>query len=141
MKKILLSIVCCLLVLSGCASPEKIKTITIPEFKEKIKNKDSFVVMVSRPSCEHCQLMKEMLDETTKDHDTIIYNIVLNEESYDILVGDVKKLEPYLSEPGTTPHVYYVREGKEIDSFEGFDEDRPDQFWEFIKKYNLEDAK
>lgn len=140
MKKILLSFVCCLFLLSGCSS-EKVKEITIPELIEKIDNKDTFVLIVSRNSCTHCQKLEEELDKTTKDHNTIIYNVKLDETSYDTLVSDVKKLEKYVSEPGTTPHVYYMKDGKEVDSFEGFDEAQPNQFWDFIAKYDLENAK
>lgn len=143
MKRIALSLLCCMMLLGGCSSSKQgeIKHITISELVDKMKNKDSFVLIVSREGCDHCQKLKMMLKGTLSDHNTIIYNVDMDESSYEALIGDIKKLEKYVSKPGSTPHIYYIKDGKENDQYIGFDENHPSEFWEFIENNGLENAK
>lgn len=147
MKKIMLAFVCCMMLLTGCGTKDgKIKDITRAQLQEKIENKDKFVVVVSRESCAHCQDLKEMLKDTIKKHDTIVYKYEMDESNMEVLVADARWMEANLVEKNpeteySTPHIYYVDKGQVKDSFTGFNEDDQNQFWDFIKDNNLENAK
>ena len=149
MKKIFLSVVCCMMFLTGCAASDKggkIKDITLEQIQEKLEKKDNFVLIVSRESCQHCQDLKEMLNKTIKEHATILYKYEMDETSMDALVKDATLLQQALVEKDasseySTPHIYYIYEGVVRDSFTGYDESQPSQFWDFIKNNSLENSK
>lgn len=144
MKKIILALGCCLLLLAGCTSQPKsgkVVSVSIDDVFTKMDKKESFVLMISRDGCEHCVLMHKMLKDTIEDHDTIIYNINMDDSTYDKLIAEVKKLEKRFDKAGTTPHIYYVKDGKVKDDLVGYDENEPMQFWDWIKDNNLEKSK
>lgn len=45
------------------------------ELQEKIDNKDSFILVVSKTDCEHCIAYKPVLKEVLADHDLTAYEI------------------------------------------------------------------
>lgn len=150
MKKIMLSFVCCLLLLGGCGEKAdlggKVYDMDVEVLQKKLNDKDSFVLVVSRETCTHCQDLKKYLEKTITEHATIIYKYEMNESSMDALITDAQLMQSILEESDaskeySTPHVYYIYEGKVRDSFEGFDETYPEQFWDFIKDNSLENAK
>lgn len=144
MKKSLVRCVCCLFLLTAFSSQPKsgeVVPITIDEAFVKLAKKDSFVLLVSREGCEHCVLMHKMLENTIKDHNTVIYNVVLNDTTEDKLLADVKKMEKQFDDSGTTPHVYDIQDGVVIHDFIGFDEKEPTRFWDWVNDNSLEHAK
>lgn len=143
MKKIIVTMLCSMLVLVGCSSSKggKVVEISVDEALQKIENKDTFILMVTRTKCEYCDMMHEMLDKTINDHATIIYNVVMDDSDDATLEADVTKLEEKVAQPGRTPHIYYVLDGVSTEEIVGFNEKNPDRFWEWVKKYELEDVK
>ena len=86
MKKLFLTIVAAMLLLTGCASnverddsPGKMANITYDEIQEKIKNKESFVYMLVQTGCPACMATEESLVEYLKDHNVTMYMFNLSE--------------------------------------------------------------
>lgn len=146
MKKIMMICICtCFLVLTGCTSNEKkngnVVETNAEAVTKKIENKDSFVLIVSLDTCPHCQDMKKMLEDTIQEHNTTVYRVELISKDEDKLYRDVDLLKKYLTKPGTIPHTYYIEKGKEKAHYDGYDEKNADQFWDFVKEHELENAK
>ncbi|MEF2782154.1 MAG: hypothetical protein U0N20_03570 [Clostridium sp.] len=142
MKKIFLSFLCCLFLVSGCSSqeqePGKILEIGIEDAFSKMDNKDTFLLLVSRDKCYYCQLMEKMLDETIEDHPTVIYNVKMDDSTTDKLYADHDLLKTRLEKPGTTPHVYYIKDGEVEADMTGFDESEPELFWDWVEENGIE---
>lgn len=145
MKKIWLSILCCMLLLCGCSSspkePGKVQEIGIEDAFDKMDKKDTFLLLITRDKCYYCQLMHKMLNDTIETHPTVIYNAKMDDSTDESLQKDFKQLKTRLKDPGRTPHAYYIKKGKVEQEFVGFDEEEPMAFWDWVKKYDLEDLK
>lgn len=143
MKKILLALCCCLFVLGGCSSDDtkkgKVIEIGIEDAFSKMDKKDDFLLLITRDKCEYCHLMHDMLNDTIADHNTVIYNVVMDDSTTEALYADFNKLKTRLDKPGTTPHSYYIKDGNVEKDMIGFDEDEPLAFWTWVKENGLED--
>lgn len=140
MKKILLAFTC-LLVFAGCSTSDKkgkIEYTSIETAFEKMDQEDSFLLLISKESCSHCKDMEAMFDDTLKKHDTVIYNVKINESSEDAYNADIAKLEERLDKPGRTPHTYYIEDGAVKDELVGFSKDTPDKFWDWVNDLGIE---
>lgn len=85
----------------------ELKKITYNEIKEKIKNKDDFILIISRSNCSHCQTYKPKIAEITKDYNIIAYYIDYDKE---------KEPEKFLEEfnlEAVTPTTIFIKNGKE----------------------------
>lgn len=109
MKKIVILLVG-LMVLAGCSS----KNQGI-EVKEKVENKESFVLYISSTTCAACLDFKPTLKEVAKNYDVDYYDWVINQDS---LSPDEKMA--IISQIGLptnigTPTLAIIKEGKLID--------------------------
>lgn len=138
MKKIILAMLSCMLLMSGCSSGKgKIEFVSIEKTFEMMDEKETFVLLTSKESCSHCEDMKEMLKETLPEHDLIVYNVVLDESSTDAYLSDQLALESRLDRPSVTPHVYYIEKGEVKDELLGFSKQSPDKFWDWVNTLGL----
>lgn len=143
MKKIVLALCCCLFLFTGCTSNEekngKVVEIGIDDAFSKMDKKDTFLLLITRNKCEYCHLMHNMLQDTIMDHNTVIYNVVMDDSTTEALYADHDKLKTRLEKPGTTPHTYYIKDGKVEKDMIGFDEEEPLAFWTWVKDNGFED--
>lgn len=138
MKKIILAMLSCMLLMSGCSSGKgKIEFVSIEKTFEMMDEKETFVLLTSKESCSHCEDMKEMLKETLPEHDLIVYNVVLDESSTDAYLSDQLALESRLDRPSVTPHVYYIEKGEVKEELLGFSKQSPDKFWDWVNTLGL----
>ena len=145
MKKFILYVICCMLLLTGCSNKVqekgKVQQIGIEDAFSKMDKKETFLLMITRDECYYCQLIHKMLDDTIEDHPTTIYNVKMDDSTTENLYADNDLLKTRLEKPGTTPHVYYIKDGVVKDDITGFDEENPLEFWEWVKKHNIENLK
>ncbi len=108
MKKIvaLFVIVCCLIV-TGCA-----RTITYNDLKEKVKNKESFIVEVIQTGCSHCESFQPVFDKFAKDNNIEYVKLNLS----NIVGNDSQDLNSKYNIPGT-PTILFFKDGKELEEF------------------------
>lgn len=128
MKKLLLLLVAILL-LTGCdksiysryeavkeneALYEKFQDLTYAEYKEKINNKETFVMLLYQTGCSHCETFEPTLNEVVKYYNLEIYGLnlsTLSEKEYAIV-----KNKTFVE---GTPTTVYIEEGKYINKIVG----------------------
>lgn len=123
MKKILI-ILLSMIVITGCGnklyngykitnegkSDKKVNSyisLTYEEYKEKIDNKDSFLILLWQTGCAHCESFEPTLNNIISNFNLEIYGLnlaELNEEQYAIV-----KNKTFIQ---GTPTMVYFEEGK-----------------------------
>ena len=78
--------------------------ITINELKEKIKNKDNFVLVFTQEGCSHCSTYHEVINNVAKEYDIKIYDINLT----DVKNEDVADLNKIATISGTPTTLFYI---------------------------------
>lgn len=136
-----------LLALSGCGSktsgettetPGKVVEITTDELLKKVNDKEDFSLVFTQTTCGHCETFLEMMDTYMKNHNVVLYNMVLDKEA-DVDKA-LKKLKEAFPEFTATPDIYYVEKGEVKSRFwteyqeKGLDEKT---FHEWVMKYGL----
>ena len=105
---ILLLLLSILLLINNQNSGE-LKKISYNEIKEKINNKDNFILLVSRTTCSHCLEYKPKIKNIAKKYNITIYYIDYDEESK----KNQDKLLKDLDLDGSTPITMFFKKGKE----------------------------
>ena len=86
---------------------------------EKMNNKESFVLVVSRTTCSHCIDYKPKLKEITNLYDIDIYYIDYDKESN-------KNQEKFFNDfdlDGSTPITIFIKKGKQTNLFDRIEGD------------------
>lgn len=109
------------------------KEISATEFKEKIDNKESFVIMLERDNCPYCEAIDEYIEQTKQEHDGVtlymldVTDFELSRESEDAttLISTSEdgqlllEVVPYFL---YTPTIYRVKDGNVEMAGIGFDD-------------------
>lgn len=115
----------------------KIETLTISELKAKIKDNDSFPLMITSEYCIHCKELKELLDGYFKKHSLTIYEVSIDVESkqQEELMKEIKELFPsYVG----TPNLFYIEEGRVISQYDNMNGELNEElFHRWIEKYKV----
>ena len=96
------------LIFSGVFESRYLKKIKYDEVINKINNKESFVLLLSQTSCDHCKAFKPRLAKVAKEYELVVYYLetdLLDKETY----NDLKK---HFSFTGT-PTTVFVKDGEE----------------------------
>ena len=111
MKKVFKSllIIFVLIILAGCSSKSShIKEISLDKFKEKIANKESFVLYVGNENCVHCENYKPTLNEVLDEYNINIYQI----DNSKLSSKEASDFKTYISISGT-PTIAFITDGEE----------------------------
>lgn len=111
MKKILKAIVLLFIVtimLCGCSKKEHIIEISLDEFKEKMANKESFVLYVGNEGCTHCISYRPVLEQVLEDYDITIYQV----DNSKLDNKEFAEFRTYVNISGT-PTVAFITDGEE----------------------------
>lgn len=93
-KKILILVIICLIILIGAFIADRflaksyLVEIKYDDVIEKLDNKESFVLLISQTTCNHCNTYKPKLKSVAKKHECFIYYIdvdLLDEDKYEDL--------------------------------------------------------
>lgn len=98
-------IVACLV--CGCSS-SGIKEISFDEFKDKINNKDTFILYIGNKNCHNCTSYEPVLKKVLNDYNITVYKLDNSKLSYD----EFKEFSKYFSIQGT-PTILFVNNGEE----------------------------
>lgn len=132
--------------------------IKYEEFTQKMKDKESFMMIASQTNCSHCKRYLADLTTYLKEHNITVYDINLATQSIDVYTmfenfekditkyGD-KDIEPFKG----TPYTMVVENGKIVDGYSGaftYTEGENHEEWDYsmdefddiVKEYRL-DAK
>lgn len=158
MKKTFLCLMMmCTLLISGCSesyerdtNPGKIETISYETIKQKIENKDKFIVILVRDGCHHCEVYEESLNTYLKEHNVTVYSMnFMNEEEPTKVWDEVKeqifekKTEDQAEFLGT-PHTLVFEDGKMKESYSGamtYDLGNMGDFEDLVVEYKLDELK
>lgn len=81
--------------------------ITYKEIKEKQKNKEDFILIVSQSTCSHCATYKPKVKQIAKEYNIKVYYVDIDLES------NKEKILNELNLTGATPVTLFFHEGKE----------------------------
>lgn len=85
--------------------------ISLEEMEEKMKNKDSFVVVFTQEGCPYCEEFYQLFDEYKKEHPLRIYDVDLTAEKASP-EENLVIIHQYFPAFSKTPGIYYVKKGK-----------------------------
>lgn len=107
MKKILILLIIPILLLCGC-SKKTYTEISYNDLKQKVENKEDFILFIGANSCAHCTSYKTTINSIVNNYNVEVYyidvdNLSEKEDSY------LKALAPYTG----TPTTVFIENGKE----------------------------
>ena len=113
MKKSFLLLLIIVFSLFGCKIKNdneegKIITLDYSELKEKIENKDSFILVVTRTDCSHCAVYLPRLQDVLKEYELTAYKIEVDEWS-DEETNELKDI----CNVSATPTTIFIENGEE----------------------------
>lgn len=129
MKKILCLVLVTLLLITGCNLTKKegkMTEISFEQYEEKIEKKESFVLLVWRTGCSHCETFEPKMKEVIGKYDLEVYSINLAE----LTETENSKLENKTFVKGTPTTVVFEK-GKTQDKLVGDKE--KEELIEFLK--------
>jgi len=118
------------------AEPGKVEKITTAQLVEKMNQKEDFALVFTQTTCGHCQAFLSIMDVYMKDHNVLLYDMVLDEEpDVDAALAQLKTVFPDFT---ATPDVYCVEKGEIKSRFwEEYDSLDESTFHDWVKKYGL----
>lgn len=149
MKKIALICLGCFLLL-GCSTskgenmqPIKMKekgtisSLTLDDFVEKMKNKETFIVIFSQTTCGYCHEFFLETQAYIEDIGLPMWDVVLDEEERPIQ-DNLSIIHEYFSTFSATPSIYFVRDGAVVDALEADKKEvNKVEFQKFLKNNNI----
>lgn len=85
--------------------------LSYKELEEKIKNKDSFMLIYTQSTCSHCHQFKPVLKKTLAKQNFYGYEIVIDK----LETSDRAKLND-IANVNNTPTIVFIKDGEEINS-------------------------
>ena len=83
--------------------------LSYDEIMEKIDNKESFILCISRTTCSHCNVYKPKLRKVANKYDIKIYYTDVDKYSK----NDLKNFSSKISFDGGTPTTLFIKNGEE----------------------------
>jgi len=83
--------------------------LNVDDVIEKVNNKESFVLCISRTDCSHCMDYKPKLEKITREYDIEIFYIDIDKYEQD----DVTEFKKNISFDGSTPVTAFIIDGNE----------------------------
>ncbi|MBR3161213.1 MAG: thioredoxin family protein [Bacilli bacterium] len=100
-------------------SNNSLKELNYKEITEKLNNKDSFVLVISRTTCSHCVDYKPKLKNIADEHSIDIYYVDYDTESK----KNQEKLFEKFDLDGSTPITIFIKKGKQTNIFDRIEGD------------------
>ena len=112
-KGLIIGIACLVLVIAGFVADAFLSKSYFAEIKQsevidKVKNKDSFVLLISQTTCSHCASYKPKLEDVANEYKVMVYYI-----DVDLLTKDeYNELKSYVNF-SSTPDTVFIKNGEE----------------------------
>ena len=97
------------LFLTGCSN---IKTLNYKSLKQKLNNKETFILEVAKTNCSHCKEFTPRLNKILKKYNIKAYKIYTDKFSK----KEREKFNSIMYISGT-PTVVFIEKGKETDTY------------------------
>ena len=113
-KKVIILVIICVIILAGGILADMIMSkgyfneIEYKEVIKKMKNDESFILVISQTTCTHCASFKPKIASIAKDHKLKVYYIDVD------LLSDKEndEFKKYISFAGT-PATVFIKNGEE----------------------------
>lgn len=109
LSKIFLAVIL-LFSLTACSN-KSYKEISLIEFKEKMANKDSFVLFIGRVNCSHCVDYKKTINKIISKYNIDIYYIDVDPEK--MSEAEINEFNSLTNYGGSTPTTIFINNGIE----------------------------
>ena len=107
-KLFILAIIIALLI-CGCGKEENhITEISYSNLKERLNNKESFVLYIGNKDCTHCQSYKPILTSVLNEYDIDIFQL----DNTKLTTNEYNEFKSILSVTGT-PTILFITNGEE----------------------------
>lgn len=108
MKKVII-VLFTLLFVTACFNSKPYIEIRFKDFKEKLENKESFILYIGSSECTYCRRYEKTLKRVVDQYDVDVYYI--NIVSDKITDEEVKELDNIVNYSGT-PTTIFVKDGE-----------------------------
>ncbi len=105
MKKVLFALIMLFLV-CGCSSKQSLESIRYQDLKDKISDKESFVLYIHKTGCSHCESYEPILRKALQDKNIKAYSI----NTSSLSSAEEKNLKEKVDLKGT-PTLIYIEKG------------------------------
>lgn len=109
MKKIITIGLMCL-VMVGCSKNKLLIEINYEDFKEKIENKESFILYIGSTNCSYCARYNKTLKRVMDKYQVTVYYINVGDEK--MTQEENKQLDNETGYSGATPTTVFVKKGE-----------------------------
>ncbi len=92
--------------MTGCSNV--LQRVDFKELEEKIKNKESFILLISQESCSHCEDYTPKMKKVLKNNNLEAYNLNITYVSEE----DFNKFKEIFEFEGT-PTTIFIKDGEE----------------------------
>lgn len=92
--------------MTGCSNV--LQRVDFKELEEKIKNKESFILLISQESCSHCEDYTPKIKKVLKNNNLEAYNLNITYVSEE----DFNKFKEIFEFEGT-PTTIFIKDGEE----------------------------
>ena len=92
--------------MTGCSNV--LQRVDFKELEEKIKNKESFILLISQESCSHCEDYTPKIKKVLKNNNLEAYNLNITYVSEE----DFNKFKEIFEFEGT-PSTIFIKDGEE----------------------------
>ncbi len=106
MKKLLLAVTV-IFIICGCSSKQTLQTISYNELKEKINDKESFVLYIHKTGCTYCENYEPTLVKVLNEKRITAYSI----NTATLTKSEEASLKKKVDLKGT-PTLIYINQGK-----------------------------
>lgn len=138
------------LLLTGCSkkqqeneykadtSPGKIEQVALDELCKMAEEKQTFVALLTLSTCQDCANFKAAADNYLKDHNVVLYEVVLD---YEEATRDenLDKIEVFITDFSTVPGIFFIENGIEAAHLTAKDDNITEEmFADWVKEYQID---
>lgn len=107
---LILTIITCFIILKNTNNKAgDLIELNYKEVKEKVNNKESFILLITQTTCSHCVTYKPKVKEIAKDYNLNVYFISIDLEKE----TDKKAFLKEFNFSGATPTTIFIKNGTE----------------------------
>ena len=106
---VLLILIIAFLVINKIYNKGKLTELNVNDVEEKINNKETFILCISKTTCTHCINYKPKLKKISKSYNLEIFYIDVDKYS----TSDLNKFRQYISFDNSTPVTVFIKDGEE----------------------------
>ncbi len=106
---VLLILIIAFLVINKISNKGKLTELNVNDVEEKINNKETFILCISKTTCTHCINYKPKLKKISKSYNLEIFYIDVDKYS----TSDLNKFRQYISFDNSTPVTVFIKDGEE----------------------------